>query len=268
MPTKRIARPIIIGRVNWIGFWTLYWREVMRFLKILGQTIIAPLVTVWLFLAIFTVAIGERAALGGELGLQVFLAPGLVMMTALQNAFANSSTSLIVGKVQGNIVDLIMPPLSAGEVFFAMLAAGVTRGIVVSIAIVISFIVAGILAAPADMLAVAYFLIVSSAIMTTAGLIAGVWSEKFDDLASITNFVVQPLVFLSGTFYSIDRLPPPFDSIAVYNPVFYMIDGFRYGMIGSASVSPMLGAVVLASVLLGLGWWAFHLLATGYKLKN
>ena len=265
-----ISRPIVIGRVNWIGFFTLYWREVMRFLKILGQTIIAPMVTVWLFLAIFTVAIGERGSftLGGEVGLQLFLAPGLVIMASLQNAFANSSTSLVVGKVQGNIVDLIMPPLSPSEVCVATLLAGVTRGVVVATATIISLVVFGVLPAIAHWGVMVYFLVIASAIMTALGLIAGIWADKFDDLASISNFIVQPLVFLSGTFYSIDRLPAPFDTLALYNPVFYMIDGFRAGVIGVASVSVWFGGAVLMACLLVLAGCAHHLLTIGYKLKN
>lgn len=267
-PKQALARPIVIGRINGIGLFTLYRREVMRFLKIFGQTIAAPVVTTWLFMTVFVVAIGDRINPDDDTAFVIFLAPGLVMMTALQNAFASTSSSLVIGKMQGNIIDVIMPPLGPAEVFCAMTAAGITRGILVGVVTMATLVVFGIPILPEHALAAVWFLAISSAIMAVAGLITGLWADRFDSLAAVTNFMLQPLVFLSGTFYTIDRLPPPFETIALYNPVFYMIDGFRYAMVGTASVSPVMGATVLPLTLLLLGGCAFLMLKSGYKLKS
>jgi ABC-2 type transport system permease protein len=263
-----VIRPIAIGHVNRIGFFTLYHREVMRFVKILGQTVGAPVVTTWLFLTVFAVAIGSRVQISDGIGLIAFLAPGLVMMAALQNAFANTSSSLVIGKVQGNIVDLVMPPLGAYEVFFAMVAAGITRGIMVAVTAMLTMLFFDVNIIPVHPLAAAAFLLLSTGIMAVIGLITGIWADKFDSLATITNFVIQPLVFLSGTFYTIDRLPEPFDLLAHYNPVFYMIDGFRYAMTGLASTSPLSGGLILSVTMLMLSMVGITLLKTGYKLKT
>ena len=261
-------RPIIIGRFNRIGWLTLYQREVMRFVKIIGQTVAAPVVTTWLLLTVFAVALGDRVAIEGEIDFINFLAPGLVMMATLQNAFANPSSSLVISKVQGNIIDILMPPLSSFEVVLAMGAAGVTRGIAVGIVTLFTMSVFGISVIPAHPLAAIMFLLLGSIIMSLGGIITGIWADKFDNLATITNFVIQPLIFLSGTFYSIDNLPPPFDLIGLYNPMFYVIDGFRYAMIGSASASPLIGCIVLSVLGLVFGWLALVMLASGYKLKS
>lgn len=263
-----MIRPIVIGRINRVGFITLYHREVMRFVKILGQTVGAPVVTTWLFLTVFAVAIGDRMQLSDGIGLIAFLAPGLVMMAALQNAFANTSSSFVIGKVQGNIVDLIMPPLGPFELFFAMVAAGITRGIMVAVVAMATMLFFDVNIIPVHPLAAAVFLLLSTGLMAVIGLITGIWADKFDSLATITNFVIQPLVFLSGTFYTIDRLPEPFDLLARYNPVFYMIDGFRYAMTGVASTSPLLGGLILSFTMLMLSLVGIALLKTGYKLKT
>jgi ABC-2 type transport system permease protein len=263
-----MIRPIAIGRINRVGFITLYHREVMRFVKILGQTVGAPVVTTWLFLTVFAVAIGDRMQLSDGVGLIAFLAPGLVMMAALQNAFANTSSSFVIGKVQGNIVDLIMPPLGPFELFFAMVAAGITRGIMVAVVAMATMLFFDVSIIPVHPLAAAVFLLLSTGIMAVIGLITGIWADKFDSLATITNFVIQPLVFLSGTFYTIDRLPEPFDMLAQYNPVFYMIDGFRYAMTGVASTSPLSGGLILSFTMLMLSLVGIALLKTGYKLKT
>jgi ABC-2 type transport system permease protein len=263
-----MIRPIAIGRINRVGFITLYHREVMRFVKILGQTVGAPVVTTWLFLTVFAVAIGDRMQLSDGVGLIAFLAPGLVMMAALQNAFANTSSSFVIGKVHGNIVDLIMPPLGPFELFFAMVAAGITRGIMVAVVAMATMLFFDVSIIPVHPLAAAVFLLLSTGIMAVIGLITGIWADKFDSLATITNFVIQPLVFLSGTFYTIDRLPEPFDMLAQYNPVFYMIDGFRYAMTGVASTSPLSGGLILSFTMLMLSLVGIALLKTGYKLKT
>lgn len=269
--TPPLIRPIVIGRLNRIGFWTLYWREVMRFVKIIGQTIAAPVVTTWLFLTVFSLALQSQtgARVGVQTGLDLvgFLAPGLVMMGVLQNAFANSSTSLVVSKVQGNIVDLLMPPLGSYEVFFAVVAAAMTRGILVAMVASLTLVFFDVRLIPLSPLLAVMFLLLSTAIMGVLGLIAGIWAEKFDSLATISNFVIMPLVFLSGTFYTIDRLPESFRLLAWVNPVFYMIDGFRYAMMGLASASVLVGAGVLVLTLLVLSAVAIAMLRTGYRLK-
>ena len=267
-----VIRPIVIGRINRIGFFTLYWREVMRFVKIIGQTVAAPVVTTWLFLTVFSLALQSqteaRFGVGDAQDLVAFLAPGLVMMGVLQNAFANSSTSLVVSKVQGNIVDLLMPPLGSYEVFFAIVAAAMTRGVLVALVASMTLVLFDVRLIPLSPLLAVMFLLLSTAIMGVLGLIAGIWAEKFDSLATISNFVVMPLVFLSGTFYTIDRLPESFRLLAWVNPVFYMIDGFRYAMMGLASASWLVGAGVLVATLLVLSAVALAMLRTGYRLKN
>ncbi|MGB2096716.1 MAG: ABC transporter permease, partial [Candidatus Puniceispirillales bacterium] len=263
-----VIRPIHIGFINWIGLSTLYKREVMRFVKILSQTVAAPVITTWLFLTVFAVAIGDRIDLMAEMDLLTFLAPGLIMMAVLQNAFANTSSSLVIGKVQGNIVDLIMPPLSAYELFIGMVAAGITRGVMVAIVALITMPLLGINIMPASIWAAIIFLLLGAGIMAVIGMIAGIWADKFDSLATITNFVIQPLVFLSGTFYTIDRLPDHVAVIAYINPIFYMIDGFRYAMTGYSSASPLIGGLILFLSMLMLSVFGIYLLKTGYKLKS
>jgi len=260
-------RPVRIGRINRIGLWMLYRREVMRFMKIFIQTVGAPMTTAILFMAVFAVAVGDRINSNDQVPYIVFLGPGLVMMAALQNAFANTSSSIVVAKVQGNIVDLLMPPLGAFEILLAMTAAGITRGVMVGAATALALWILGSAGWPAHPLTAFLFLLLGSAVMSLAGVMAGIWAEKFDSLAAVTNFVVQPMVFLSGTFYSVDQLPSPFDAIAAGNPVFHMIDGFRYGIIGQASFPPVAGALILLAVTLILGAVCWRMLASGYKLK-
>lgn len=267
-PSSLVIRPIQIGLINWVGLATLYKREVMRFVKILGQSVAAPVITTWLFLTVFAVAIGDRIDVMGDMSLLTFLAPGLVMMSVLQNAFANTSSSFVIGKVQGNIVDLIMPPMSHYELFLGMVAAGITRGLVVAIAAILTLPLLGINIIPANIFAALAFLLLGGGIMAVIGMIAGIWADKFDSLATITNFVIQPLVFLSGTFYTIDRLPEPIAFIAYINPIFYMIDGFRYAMTGFSSASPLWGGLLLSVTMLFLSGLVMYLLKTGYKLKS
>ena len=263
-----LVRPVRIGRINVIGLRAFYYREVMRFLKIITQTVFAPIITAVLFMAVFAVAIGER--LGSESGLDyvVFLAPGLVMMQVLQNAFANTSTSFVVSKVQGNIVDMLMPPLGALEVLAAMTAAGVTRGLLVGVVTATSLWFFGASGWPAHPLTALVFLLLGSTLLSLIGVMTGIWANKFDNLATITNFIIQPMVFLPGTFYSIDRLPPPFDTVAAWNPVFHIIDGYRYGITGVASFSPWMGMLVLGGLVLLCGILCWRMLDSGYKLKT
>ena len=263
-----MVRPVQIGRVNWIGLWTLYRREVHRFAKVAMQTVAAPVITSMLFLMVFAVAIGERAQLAGDVDFIAFLVPGLVMMTVLQNAFANTSSSLVVSKVQGNIVDLLMPPIGPTELLVGLAAGGMTRGIAVGLVAAVVLGLFGGLSMPAAPLVAFAFLVLGSLALAFAGILAGIWANKFDEMAAITNFVIQPLAFLSGTFYSVERLPSPFDTIATLNPFFYAIDGFRYGLLGIADRPIMTGLVCLVVVNGVLGWLCYRVLKSGYRLKS
>ena len=262
------VRPVQIGRVNWVGLQTLYLREVQRFAKVGMQTVVAPVITSMLFLMVFAVAVGDRAQLAGDISFISFLVPGLVMMTVLQNAFANSSSSLVVSKVQGNIVDLLMPPIGPGELLVGLALGGMTRGIAVGLfAALVLGLFAG-LQLPAAPLTALAFLVLGSLAMSLAGILAGVWSNKFDEMATITNFLIQPLAFLSGTFYSVDRLPAPFDTMATLNPFFYAIDGFRYGLIGVGDRSIVTGLVGLVLVNGVLWLLCYRVLKSGWRLKS
>ncbi len=267
-PHPASVRPVQIERVNWIGLWTLYLREVHRFAKVAMQTVAAPVITSMLFLMVFAVAIGDRAKLAGDVDFITFLVPGLVMMTVLQNAFANSSSSLVVSKVQGNIVDMLMPPIGPAELLVGLAAGGMTRGIAVGLVAALVLGLFGGLSLPAAPLVALAFLMLGSLALAFAGILAGIWASKFDEMAAITNFVIQPLAFLSGTFYSVERLPSPFDTIATLNPFFYAIDGFRYGLIGIADRPIVTGLVCLVVVNGVLGWLCYRVLKSGYRLKS
>ena len=254
------------GRVNWLGLWTLVAREVQRFLAVWAQTVAAPLVTAGLFLAVFALAIGPTRGEVMGVSFLAFLAPGILMMTVIQNAFANTSSSIVIAKVQGNIVDTLMPPLSPAELVLGYLAGGVARGLLVALAIALpmAWLVGVGVAHP---LWVAGFVLVGSAFMAALGIVAGIYAGKFDQMAAITNFVVTPLAFLSGTFYSIRDLPPALEAVLRANPVFYLIDGVRFGMIGRSDADPLLGLGIVAGATLavcGLAWIWFR---TGYRLK-
>jgi len=269
--TKRAAtpiRPIFIGRINTIGVVTLYRREVQRFMSVALQTLAAPVITSVLFLMVFSVAIGDNESLFGGVDFVMFLVPGLIMMNVLQNAFANTSSSLVVSKVQGNIVDLLMPPLGPGELLFGLATAGMTRGFCVGIVTAVTLVSLGGQGLPVYPLIAVIYLLLGSLALSFAGILAGIWADKFDEMAAITNFIVQPLTFLSGTFYSINRLPAPFDTIAALNPVFYAIDGFRYGMIGVADRPLLTGFLCLCAVNLGLSILCYRSLSSGYRLKS
>ena len=213
-------------------------------------------------------AIGERANFAGDIDFVTFLVPGLVMMNVLQNAFANTSSSLVVSKVQGNIVDLLMPPLGPGELLFGLAAAGMTRGLCVGIVTAVALVILGGGTLPPHPMIAIGFLILGAFALSFAGILAGIWANKFDELAAITNFVIQPLTFLSGTFYSVDRIPAPFDMIAGLNPIFYAIDGFRYGMIGVADRPLMTGFYCLVAVNVVLAILCYKALRSGYRLKS
>jgi len=259
-------RARVIGPVNWLGLWTLYVREVRRFLKVSMQTVAAPVVTTLLFLAIFLLALGGQRRMVGDVPFVEFLAPGLVMMAMLQNAFANTSSSLMIAKLQGNIVDVLMPPLSPGELVLGFALGGVTRGLVVGIVVaaVMALFVPIHIYSP---VATIFSAVAASLGLSVLGLVGGIWADKFDHIAAVTNFIVTPLSFLSGTFYTIDALPPVWRDIALCNPFFYMIDGFRYGLTGRADGSLLVGAVAMVALDAALLLLCHAMFARGYKLK-
>lgn len=246
---------------------TLYKRESWRFLKVWNQTIIAPMVTTLIFLAILTLAMGGAARTIDGLPYAVFIAPGLIMMSVVQNAFANTSSSLMLQKIQGVISDILMPPLSGAEVTFSVIMGGITRGVLVgiSVAIAMRFFV------PYEVHHWGYavfFIVISSAMLGLLGMLAGIVSQTFDHVAALTNYLVTPLSFLSGTFYSIHQLPPVWQAISHANPFFYMIDGFRYALTGYSDSSPVLGASVLLVTTIILWALAQHLFGKGWRLKS
>ena len=254
------------GRVNWIGLWTLYVREVLRFANIWTQTVLAPLVTSALFVLVFTLAFGRGRSEVLGLPFTRFLVPGIVMMAVIQNAFANTSSSLLIAKIQGNIVDTLMPPLSPGEILTGYALGGVTRGLACALAIALAlFPVLGVgLAHP---LWAAAFVLSGSLMLALLGMLAGIHAEKFDQMAAITNFIITPLSFLSGTFYSIAVLPEPFHALSRVNPFFYLIDGFRFGATGASDADPALGLAFTATIDLALLALTWRWLASGRRLK-
>jgi len=255
-----------MGRVNWRGLWTLYMKEVRRFLNVYTQTLLAPMVTTLLFLAVFTLALGGGGREVGGVPFASFLAPGLIMMAMVQNAFANTSSSLVIAKIQGNIVDVLMPPLSPLELTLGFAGGGVTRGLVVGCAVALGmwlFVPVGL----HNPLFILYHGVMASLMLALLGMIGGIWAEKFDHIAAVTNFVITPFSFLSGTFYSIERLPETWQVVAHFNPFFYMIDGFRYGFIGHADGNLLLGLGVMAGFNLFLCAVTYRMFATGYRLK-
>ena len=257
-----------IGAVNWLGLWTLYSKEVRRFIKVWTQTVAAPAVTTVLFMVIFALALGGGGRVVSSVPFQQFLAPGLMIMAILQNAFANTSSSVLIGKVQGTIIDVLMPPLSAGELTVGYVLGGLTRGILVGFAVALAF-----LAMPTVVLeihhpwAVAYFSTSAAVMLSLLGVLTGVWADKFDHAAAVTNFIVVPLSLLSGTFYSTARLPEAWQTASQLNPFFYMIDGFRYGMIGEADSNLTAGVAVTLALNIGLWLLTYRVFRTGYRLK-
>ena len=255
------------GLINWVGAWTLYQKEVLRFLMVWAQTLFSPLISSLLFLLVLSLAIGNER--GDVLGVSFisFLAPGLISMQVIQQSFSHSSSSFMIGKIQGNIVDLLYAPLSAAEVTIAVSLASVTRAVMIAIISIITFMLI-IEIQITNYLALIAFTFLSSFILGNVGIIAGLWSEKFDNMATVTNFVIIPLSFLSGTFYSIERLPGLLKTISEFNPFFYMIDGFRYSFIGQADGSITIGLVYL-TILSVVSWFITYLLyKNGYKIKS
>ena len=260
--------PVLKG-VNWGGLKTLYIKEVRRFFKVQMQTVWAPAITTLLYLAIFTVALGR----GGRTVLGVpfanFIAPGLIVMAMIQNAFANASFSLLVGKIQGNIVDYLMPPLSTGELMAGLIGAAVTRAFLVGFAVwLVMLLWPGVSVDIRRPELVLWFGLMGSLLLGFLGLLTSIWAEKFDHAAAVSNFVVTPLSLLSGTFYSVHQLSPTFQAVSHANPFFYVISGFRSGFLGVSDSPLLVGGVAL--LVLNVALWAlcYALLKSGWKIKN
>jgi len=249
------------------GFRTLLYKEVLRFWKVGFQTVAAPVLTALLYLLIFSHVLEAHVRVYENVSYTAFLVPGLVMMSVLQNAFANSSSSLIQSKVTGNIIFVLLPPLSYYEFFAAYVLASIGRGVVVGAGVLLTtlWLTGAHFAAP---LWILIFLLLGGAIMGTLGLIAGIWAEKFDQLAAFQNFLILPLTFLSGVFYSIHSLPVFWQQVSHFNPVFYMIDGFRYGFFGVSDISPWISLAVVGGCFLLLTILTLKMLSSGYKLRS
>ena len=253
--------------VNWVGAYSLYVKETLRFLNVFGQTIIGPIGTAILFLLVISLAIGnERPNVLGVMYIE-FLAPGLIAMQVIQQAFSHSSSSLLMGKVMGNIVDLIGAPLSASEVSLSIIFASITRALLISIISIIIFSLIIEIEIKNYVVFILY-LFLSSFIMGAAGFIAGLWADKFDHMATVTNFIIVPLSFLSGTFYSIDKLPELLKTLSYYNPFFHMIDGFRYSFINDMDGSIQFGLMYLTFLSIIIWYIAYLLYKKGYKIKS
>lgn len=264
----------LIHQVNWIGLKTLYMKEVHRFFKVQTQTIWAPAITTLLFLVIFTVAMGREGRMMLGVNFATFVAPGLIVMGMMQNAFANASFSFLSGKMQGTIIDFLMPPLSEGELMLAMIGAAVTRAILVGLALGGAMLLwPGVSLAVAHPWAVVWFGLMGAIFLALLGLLSSVWAEKFDHNAAITNFVIAPLSLLSGTFYVIDNLEPTFQTISRLNPFFYVISGFRFGFLGQSDIGSTNMAVLHSAIGLGivnavLAIATYAVLRSGWKLKG
>ena len=249
------------------GWQTLFYKEVLRFWKVGFQTVGAPILTAVMYMLIFGHVLDGKVQVYGSIGYTAFLVPGLVMMSVLQNAFANSSSSLIQSKIMGSLVFVLLSPLSHWHWFFAYVGSAMVRGLAVGLGV---FVVTVYFGRPSFVapLWIVVFALLGAALLGALGLIAGLWSEKFDQMAVFQNFVIMPMTFLSGVFYSIHSLPPFWQTVSHLNPFFYMIDGFRYGFFGVSDVSPWLSLVIVGISLLVVSGTAVNLLRIGYKIRN
>ncbi len=266
MSEQSLTQKKITG-INKIGLYTLIKKETGRFLKVYTQTLLAPSITTLLFYTVFALAFGGvNRQIGGNISYLAFLAPGLIIMSMVQNSFANASSSLIISKIQGNIVDVLMPPLSAGELLTGYMAGAILRGLavgVITFAVLFPF-------APFTFhssLMIIVFALLGTYMLGALGVFAGIWADRFDHISAFTNFFITPMTFLSGTFYKIDMLPDMWQNIARFNPFFYMIDGFRYGFIGQSDASPVIGISVLLLVNISLTLQIYNMFKTGYKIR-
>lgn len=253
------------GAVNWLGLWTLYKKEVMRFWRVGPQTLLAPMVSNVLYMTVFVLAFSERST-GDSSEFIQFLAPGLVMLGILNNSAANASSSVMTGKMMGSIIDVLMPPLSHGELAVGYIGGAITRGVVVAVstAIALSFFTPLI---PVHYWAVFYFGLSAAAALGMVGLLSGIWAEKFDQLAVVNQFIILPMSFLSGTFYHISSMPVILQKISYVNPMFYFIDGFRYGFLGTADSNIMVGVFFAAVLNILLFIVCLKVLKSGWRLK-
>jgi ABC-2 type transport system permease protein len=250
-----------------VGFRTLFYKEMLRFWKVATQTVAAPILTAMLYLLIFGHVLEGRVEMLDNVPYTAFLIPGLVMMSVLQNAFANSSSSLIQSKITGNLVFILLPPLSHWEILLAYVSASVVRGLVVGAGVfaITAWFAHLSFSAP---LWIIVFAILGAAILGTLGVIAGIWADKFDQLAAFQNFLIMPATFLAGVFYSIDSLPPFWRAVSHFNPFFYMIDGFRHGFFGQSDISPWTSLAIVSAFFAVLAAVAINLLRRGYKLRH
>ncbi len=258
----------VIRAVNWSGMFALYAKEVRRFVKVQLQTVWAPAFTTLLYLVIFTVALGRSGNMVLGVPFPDFIAPGLIIMGMMQASFQHASFPLMVGKVQGTIVDYLMPPISTGELLFALVGSAITRAVCVGVAVWVAMALwPGVHVAPTHLWAILWFGLMGAALLAFIGVLTSIWAEKFDHNAAIANFVVAPLSLLSGTFYAIDRLKPAFQTISHANPFFYAISGFRYGFLDAADTHVLTGALVLLGINVTLCALAYALLARGWRIK-
>ena len=262
-----LPQPRRYDGINWVGVKTLYLREVRRFWKVGAQTVAAPVVTTLLYMLVFVVALqGARPPLHGT-PFAEFVAPGLIMMAVLNNAFANASSSLIQAKIMGTSTDFLTPPLSPLELTIGFSLGAATRGIVVGLVTAICVLPFARLGV-ANLAAIVWFSLTASLMMGMIGVFAGLWAEKFDQLAAVQNFLIMPMTFLSGTFYLVDNLPEPFATISHFNPIFYMIDGFRYGFIGQAEGDLRIGVAMSAVLTLLMAYACWRVFRSGWRLKS
>ncbi|MDJ0920152.1 MAG: ABC transporter permease [Henriciella sp.] len=265
-------KPRTYGAFNWLGLWTLYKREVGRFLKVWMQTLLAPVISTLLFMTVFKLAFGNRGELSGDfagLNYNDFLAPGLIVMAMLQNAFQNSSSSLTIAKVQGSQVDFLMPPLSPVELATGFIFGAVTRGLLVGAISAVGIHFSGLASLSVENLfPVIWFGLMATISLSAIGAMGGIWADKFDHLAAVSNFVIVPLTFLSGTFYDINVLVEPFITLAHFDPIFYLIDGFRYGFLDAANSNLLTGYIATGAFALATSAGVWWMIKTGYKLKS
>jgi ABC-2 type transport system permease protein len=253
--------------INTIGVYTLSKREIWRFIKVWNQTVIAPVVTTLLFLAVLTLAMGTGTRTIDNIPYNEFIAPGLIMMAIVQNAFANTSSSLMLAKIQGVIIDILMPPLTGGEIVFSLVVGGLVRGFMVGIVVMAAVYIFVPFSVHHALIGI-FYVFMASLMLALLGILTGIWSQSFDQLAAITNYIITPLAFLSGTFYSIHQLPEFWRGICHFNPFFYMIDGFRYAMTGYTDGTIVTGMTVMIATNLTLWWVTAYLFKKGYRLKT
>ena len=253
--------------INTIGVYTLCKREIWRFWKVWNQTVLAPVITTLLFLAIMTLAMGSSKRMVDGIEFNRFIAPGLIMMAIVQNAFANTSSSLMLAKIQGVIIDILMPPLTGAEITFSLVTGGIVRGLAVGI-VVMAAVYCFVPFTMEHPLVGLFYVLSASIMLALLGVLTGVWSQSFDQLSAVTNYIITPLAFLSGTFYSIKQLPEFWYRVCHFNPFFYMIDGFRYAIIGYTDGGVGTGMVVLTVTNVALWVVVLRMFKSGYRLKT